>query len=550
MVLPTVSDITGSMTDMRSQYAASQPSKWLDRPDDMPSQGAGANWHFRDESRYYYMLEMARHIENEDPAVSQGISRFVDNVVKGGYTYVPETGVDSIDRLLKERWLTWTDDDNQQGVDLRRLHNWRTFEDLTARRILVDGDMGVSPITDGRLQAFEAHRIRGPNGSMSRVASMRSIVHGVEQNQRDQVIRFWLTRNEDDGFGLRRLNSFSRDVKGVRAWSMDDVTGQLEKNFFHLYNPKRFSQSRGVTAFHAVLNTAGMHADLQFATLVRAQLSAYIGFVHDIPLTAADYEPPDDDEVIDPVTGTRRRKGPDMFAGSSWYPDYAGEKIVPFTANVPNTEFFDHSKMLLTFIATSIGMPLILFLLDASETNFSSWRGAVDQFKISAERYQTMHAAAFHRPVVRFKQRQWLRQDRGFRSFFDIDGPAFFNHTWRFPKWRHVQPVEDVKAEVMELGNLLDSPRGIASRHNRDLDRIIRETCEDRSEAIRCGLDHVAELNRHPYVIENPQETVTWREVMPLPLSDNAQMQLLTGPALAGEPSPDQNQQSSNNPAS
>lgn len=115
------------------------------------------------------------------------------------------------------------------------------------------------------------------------------------------------------------------------------------------------------------------------------------------------------------------------------------------------------------------------------------------------------------------------------RRQYDVLGPDFFHHSWRYPKWDYVQPKEEVTAEVMELGNLLDSPRGVAARHNRDFMKIIKETCEDRAAAILCGLEKAEELNKHPYIVANPHETITWREIMPLPLSDSAQMQLLTG---------------------
>lgn len=523
------------MRDMRQAYAAGGETKFLQRPWDMPAQGAGADYHYRDEYRFYYLLEMSRNAERDDPAVGQGVGRFVSNVVQGGYTYQPETGVDALDRLLFERWSEWTSDSNARGVDWHGRLCWQQYEELTARRIVVDGDLGISPLSDGRLQPFEAHRIRSPVRYGSSQRRRRFVMHGVELNRSEQVVRYWVSRHENDGF-YSYSQGDPRDVVSVPAWEVDDLTGTVEPAFLHLYNPKRFSQSRGVPVMHAVLNTAGMHADLQFANLVRSQLASYIGFIHEIPQTASDYDPPEAELQYDHDTGEFKRKGVDLSPGSSYYPDYPGEKITPFSANLPNPEFFPHAKLLLTFIATALDMPLILFMLDASETNFSSWRGAIDQFKIAAKRFQTNHTAMFHKPVLRFQQRRWMREDGYFRRAYQTLGSDFFAHTWRYPRWQHVQPVEDVKAEVMELGNLLDSPRAIAARHNRDIDRIIRETCEDRAMAILCGMEKAEELNAHPYIKANPHETVTWREVMPLPLSDNAQMQLLTGDPNPPEP--------------
>ena len=227
---------------------------------------------------------------------------------------------------------------------------------------------------------------------------------------------------------------------------------------------------------------------------------------------------------LDPITG--EPQGPELAPGMSYWPRYPGEEIQAFNANVPNPEFFPHAKLLLTFIALSLDMPLILFMLDASETNFSAWRGAFEQFKIAATRFQQHHCSVFHKPVMRWKQREWLRNDRLMRSIPQRD---YFHHTWQFPRWSHVQPLEDVKAEVLELGNMLESPRAIAARHNRDYDRIINDTCADRMKTILCGIEAAQQINEHPYIKANPHEIVTWREITSLPLSDSAQMQLLTG---------------------
>lgn len=528
--VPTIESIVESMRNLRSEYEGASENKWLQRPPDMPYMGAGPDYHYRDETKFFYMLEMARHLENDDPAVSQGLGRFCNNVIQGGYTYAPNTGVDWVDRQLVERWEAWTDPLNQEGTDFEAEHNWHTFERLTARRVVMDGDLVVLPLANGSLQAFEAHRLRSPlAGPRGRLSDRRFVVHGVEKNRNRQVARYWLTRDETDGFGFSRFQN-SRNVQGRNKWSFDGLTARNELAAFHLYDPRRFSQSRGVNAFHAVLTTSGMHKDLQFAKLVQAQMTSYIGFWHKIPLSASDqYEPPTQELVQCPRTGQMVPKGYDMSPGMSYWPQYADEELLPLSANVPNEQYFPHAKLLLTFIAAAIDMPLILFLLDATETNFSAWRGAFIQFQLAAERFQLTHSHMFHRPVIRFKQRQWLRQDIGLRRAFDVLGEDFFHHDWRFPRWRHVQPLEDVKAEVMEVANLMDSPRGIAARHNRDFAEIVRQTCEDRSDVIRCALEAAAVLNTHPYIAANPHERITWREIASLPLSESLQMQLLSG---------------------
>src|SRR5690606_20541234 len=50
-----------------------------------------------------------------------------------------------------------------------------------------------------------------------------------------------------------------------------------ELQVFHVLKPSRFSQTRGVTAFHAVFDMAGQIEDIQFSEVVRRQLVSSIG---------------------------------------------------------------------------------------------------------------------------------------------------------------------------------------------------------------------------------------------------------------------------------
>lgn len=525
--VPTVQSIAATMLEARASYEAARETKFLHPPQDMPLYGVGADYHTRQEQDFWYLLEFARHIERNDPVVSQGVSRFACNTVQGGYTYKPETGVDWIDRLLKERWTKFTDDDNRAGLDYSMKSNWNDIERMSARRIVFDGDMGINPMGDGRLQTLEAHRVRSPLYSIgTQIRRRRYVVHGVEQNRKDQVVRYWASPDETGGVGLGNRGMSSS--QGIMAWEFDPITERNEPNFFHLYMPWRFSQTRGVTPLAPVLNTAGMHGDVQYAKLVQQQMASYVAFMHEVPFSHnSNYEAPATEEVWCPATGQMVRKAPPLAPGAEYWPEYAGERITAFSPNIPNAEFFDHAKLLLTFIALNLGMPLILFLLDASETNFSAWRAAADQAKLHFKEFQRQHAGRLHRPTLRWKIRRWLRQDRGLLRAYQVIGEDLFRHSWQFPGWPYVEPLKDVQADAAEIAANLNSPRRIAARRKLDYDEVIRETCEDRSLLIRCALDKAQELNSHPYIVANPDEKITWREISHPVMPDGLQMQIL-----------------------
>lgn len=525
-----------TMTGMRQEYEAATENRFLERPKGAHSFGSGADYNFRDETRYFYLLNVARHIEENDPVVPQGVKRAVANIVQGGFKYRPETGEDRISRLLRERWEEYSDDENALGVDYDQEHNWHEFENVVATRMIIDGDLLLVPMNTGQLQLLESHRMRTPS-FVRRIGQPRAtppnIRIGVELSSQSsrRRLRYWVTKHEFDGFGHFR---FRPDA--MRSISARDAENEL--NAFHIYHSARFSGTRGVTAIAPVGNTVGMHADIHFAKLVQQQVASFLGFIHEVPMNIQDYEAPEPVGTgIDPATGNTRNYGPDLSPGSEYWPHYAGEKITPFTSNIPNPEWFDQAKLTLTFISINLGLPLILFLLDASETNFSGWRGALEQAKLGFKAFQRHLCAKLHKRVLRFQQRRWIVQDRGFRSAAASMGADFWRNEWGFPRWPYVEPLKDVEADAMEIAAALNSPTRVHERKNQRWEEVSDEICRDTGRHIRCAMQTAQSLNDEfsDYLVDNPGERVRWREIAYPQTRRSAQMQIIDPETTASQ---------------
>ena len=198
------------LTDMRQDYESASETRFIERPAGMFTLGSGADYSFRDEQSYFYLLGIARHIEENDPVVPQGVRRAVNNIVQGGFQYEPQTGQDRIDRQLKERWESYADDGNADGVDWDQEHNWHEFETNVPRRMIVDGDVLLEPMNTGQLRLYESHRMRSPTLISTRgIGRQRNSIRlGVElagPTSRKRV-RYWVTKQEFDGFGRFRFH--------------------------------------------------------------------------------------------------------------------------------------------------------------------------------------------------------------------------------------------------------------------------------------------------------------------------------------------------------
>ena len=71
--------------------------------------------------------------------------------------------------------------------------------------------------------------------------------------------------------------------------------------------------------------------------------------------------------------------------------------------------------MLLGILAVNLDLPLCVFLLDVSETNYSGFRGAIDQARQRWREIQSWMMGSFHRPVYEWKVRQWAVTDSALR---------------------------------------------------------------------------------------------------------------------------------------
>src|SRR5690606_12224239 len=93
-----------------------------------------------------------------------------------------------------------------------------------------------------------------------------------------------------------------------------------------------------------------------------------------------------------------------------------GEELQGFSPNVPNAEYFHQVKLILQIIGVNFGLPLCLVLMDGSETNFSGWRGAVDEARKGFVADQQNLMRRLHRPAYKWKVSQWLEDDSALRK--------------------------------------------------------------------------------------------------------------------------------------
>ncbi|MBW3540757.1 MAG: phage portal protein [Planctomycetes bacterium] len=517
--MPRRSPINGSicshMAELRGDYdaAKSRSNRFL-RQRALPSGGAGADWHIRNQTHFLTMLELAREFERNEPLLRQAVRRLKSNVNVGGMALDPETGDKKVDRHLAQRWADWSGDRGRCHAADK--YDFATIANIALARIVLDGDVFGLPLADGRLQMHEAHRCRTPDRARKDAG-----VCGVLSDELGRPVRYKFTKERVELGAPVRVN----DVTEIPA---RDKAGR--RQVFHLFHPERFSQSRGITAIAPVVNVVGMRDDLDFAQLVKAQVAACVTYFEKVELGAPEWSGDGSAEgelSFDEWPNGSDRSTVGMHPGKVLR-GKPGHSWEGFSPNIPNSEYFQHVRLMLTYLAINLDLPLIVLLLDASEANFSSYRNVIDQARMTYHEIQRWFASQFHAEVYRWKVGQWLANDPELARFQSQalergDPEALFRHFWNPIGYPYIEPVKDQTAHLLELANGMTSPRRFHAKRGQEFETVAVEIIEDRAFAIDAAVRRAHALNQ-ALSVELGDEKVHWRDLCPTPTAEGIQI--------------------------
>lgn len=492
---------------LRADYNAARDTRFRRKLTGVNLSGSGADYHYRSDRDYLKMLELSRNFDRNDPIVGQGVSRLIANILQDGIQLDPKTGNKEADTYLFEKFGAWCEDADQCH-DAGEL----TFHDIASlafRHTIVDGDVFLLPLKTGSLQAIEGHRVRTPRNTT------RNVVNGILLDEHRRRIEYWITKDDiDPNKSLTNVSEMQR----VRARD-----GDGNRQVLHLYLPRRLTQTRGVTAFAPIVDLVGMHDDIQFAKLVQQQVtSCFAIFRTRAANSPGSYLPLQRGEQTTETLGDGSSRTIEGIAPGMEIVGQPGETLEGFSPNVPNAEFFHHAMLILTFIAINLDLPVAVLLLDPSETNFSGWRGAMDQARTRFRVLQKWLAGALHKPVYLWKIRQWLAEGDERLIDWQTAGVDLFKHRWNRPRWPYIEPTKDVQADLSRMRGGLTSPRRLKAEHGEDWEEIADETVADNAYAIRAAKAAAAQINKE----FSDDQPVHWRELIALPIPEGMTVKL------------------------
>lgn len=520
---PSPANVASDFHDLRADYAMSRESRFIRRRTGLPLLGGSGDYHYRSESLYYQDIEKARDLERNDCIIGQITARAVDNIVQDGFTLDPQSGDKALDDELYYRWQEFAT--NADQCDIAGEYTFHDYEMHACHAQIRDGDCVVVGLEDGPLQFLEAHTIQLLTGN----PQQDNIVLGVEKDEYGRRKRYHTVEEK---------NVFASKTQGP---ALDVVNSEGFRHLFHVYNTRRMSMTRGVTAYAPIFEVAGMFEDIQFAKLVQQQITSCFAIFRKknhvpggaVPPKAGSRYGNGDTEISS--AGTTRII--DNIAPGMEITGEAGEELQGFSPNVPNAEYFEHVKLMLQIIGVNLGLPLCLTLMDGSETNFSGWRGAVDEARKGFRQQQRNLVDRLHTPLYRLKVSQWMAEDSALREVSKLSGVDLFHHKWNTPRWGYIDPVKDAQGDMLRLQNGLTSPRRLHAERGAEWQEVSDEIVLDMAYMIRKAKQQAAAINQ-----EFPDsQPVQWRELANLPMPTGVQM-TMQDPQVVALQEEDQNE--------
>jgi lambda family phage portal protein len=491
-------NVSTEFAELKADYAAAKPSRFRRNRMGNAPLGSGADYHVRNDVDLYKLMEQARDYVRNDALAGSLVQRSVDNLIQSGFSIDPQTGDAGLDTAIYDRFTAWMNDPAQCDIA-----GELTFHDFLVRSTwdtIVDGGCAVLPTDSGALQYIEHHRIRTPKGKADGIA------FGVEIDEFRRRIAYWIADESTDPTKATSADKMRR----VPAW------GNGFKNVFYLGNFQRVSQTRGVTAFAPIFDMLGLVEDINFAALVKQQVASCFAIFRQMEMGA-----------IRPGGGTPETGPREIDRNNRLVQDLApgmeivgepGETLQGFTPQIPGQSFLEHMRTTVMAIGNSLGLPLVVALMDAKETNFAGFRGALDQAKIHWRGKQRGIVSRLCSPAYEFKVRDFATDDPALARYLAANPQLALRHRWNPPVWPYTNPQQDVQTDLIRVRNGMASPRQIQSERGRDWEEVAAEIVADNAFAIRLAKAQAEQIND-----EFPEDRVHWRDLLSLPTAEGIQ---------------------------
>ncbi len=424
----------------------------------------------------------ARELARNDPSVTQFLNMLLVNVVgaHGARLQAQVRDRDGnldvrVNEAIETAWARYA----RGPVTVDGTMNLVAFEHLQLESVARDGE-GFTRVVQGpgrrdgiALQPIDADLVDETRTAVL-VPGAREVRLGIEIDGEGARLGYWINEQR------YMPGSESRPPYRIAAAEV-----------LHHLRTKRANQMRGITWIAPVL-AAIHHLNMYTETeLIAARAgAAKMGF---IVTKDPDAPPPGGIEGTEATgdgsspSASGLLPGQEMEATPGTIEQLApGQEFQGWSPDHPSTAFPDFTKSVLRRIATGLGVTYNTLASDLEGVNFSSMRSGLLLERDLWRLLQEWWIGSFRQPIYE----RWLNAAILARELRlpSADWRQYRDVKWISRGWDWVDPVKDVQASVIAIGNGLDSRTRILSEKGVDRYEVLEELAREAEDALEAGV--------------------------------------------------------------
>lgn len=411
---------------------------------DLPALRARARDMAKNSPHFRKFLQMAK----SNIVGHKGIQLQCDAMFGSGRPYT------AINSRVEEAFWQW----GKRGTctDSGRL-SWIEVQNLAVEMLIRDGEFLVEHIDADNAFGYslrfwnvdwldETHNELLPGG--------RRIVMGIEMDNRDRPVAYWLTEPPSENF-------YGYDQQNRRYRRRVDA-----KNITHRFLVTEDEcQLRGITWFHAALLQGKDVHEYATGVVQSARVAAHtFGFLKQTAAEEVDFTGDDGQCDLPPLQIDKQPLSINLLD--------PGLEFQQFKPEQPTQNHAEFMNSMLHVLAAGLGVTGFSLAGDMSEVNFSSARVGLGEEREVWKSLQMFVADTLCRDVYqRWLLSAWLKGAVEFSADF-LD--QLLEPTWRPRGWSYIEPQKDITAAIDAIGNNLLTYREHFAERGIDLEEWLQ----------------------------------------------------------------------------
>ncbi len=317
------------------------------------------------------LMKRARDLAENVGLVRSILMKFAGHVA-GAISYQARTQNPQINSDVEAYWAEWWD-----KCDISTRHTGSTLMQVAVMSMLRDGDFLMVLVRDSdgnlKIQGIEADRLGDP----FKVYTSLELIGGIHIDR---------TTGAPTAYDI-----YNRSIGDFYTYQLTIPSSQA----FHLFDPLRIDQYRGISAFHTAINDAtDIHELTSFEKMAAKVASSQSAIVKRNNNNAADLSTLTNDEGF----AGNAIKLEAIESGKISYLEPGEDIVFPNGPSRPSGAFMEFHKVLMRNICLGLGIPYS-FAVDPSAMSGPTARLEMQQAGRTFRRYQNLLNDKVLRPI-------------------------------------------------------------------------------------------------------------------------------------------------------